>query len=179
LLLLRRDGHAAAKWARRAVEIDPKSERAQGLLGDALVRMGEVEGAREAWFKAAGIDGDETVDVSAMTQRDLREAALSAEKRDYTRAERFYRRVLAFAPDSMPAALGLGLALLRLGDVQPAANWAQRATELDDTSTEARVVYGDALMKLGRNEEAKMQWQEAMLLDPANRDARKRLRNLE
>jgi tetratricopeptide (TPR) repeat protein/DNA-binding response OmpR family regulator len=177
LLLLRRDGVGAAEWARRATEIDPSSKRTMGLLGDALARTGEIDAAKAAWLKASGVLAEDDALVRAMNGRDLTEAKNAIKKRDFARAERFFRRVLAFVPDQVEANLGLATALLRLGDAKPASHWAERATQLDPKDPEARVALGDAMSKLGQQDAAIMQWREAAMLDPNNRNARRRLRN--
>jgi Flp pilus assembly protein TadD len=176
-LLLRRDGTGAAEWARHAVELDPSGKRNLGLLGDALARTGELDGAKKAWLNASSVPADDEGLVKAMNSRDLTEANNAMKKRDFARAERFYRRVLAFEPDEAEANLGIAVALLRLGDAKPASQWAERATQLDPKDPEARITLGDALSKLGQQDAAIMQWREAALLDPNHRGAHNRLRN--
>jgi tetratricopeptide (TPR) repeat protein/DNA-binding response OmpR family regulator len=175
LLLLRRDGAGAAEWARRAVKLDPKNTRAQGLLGDALARTGDLENARKAWLLAAGVSPDKQPELEALARRDMREAELSVKKFDYVRAERFFRRVVAFNERNAEAVLGLAVSLLRLDDVAAAKAWGERAAQLAPRDPEARIVYGDILRKLGEDQRALMEWREAALLDPNHRDAKKRL----
>ncbi|HEY3237489.1 MAG TPA: hypothetical protein VGJ84_22410, partial [Polyangiaceae bacterium] len=100
---------------------------------------------------------------------------LSVKKFDYVRAERFFRRVVAFNERNAEAVLGLAVSLLRLDDVAAAKAWGERAAQLAPRDPEARIVYGDILRKLGEDQRALMEWREAALLDPNHRDAKKRL----
>lgn len=178
LFLIRKDGAAAAEQARRAVELDPNSGRAQALLGDGLVRIGDHEGAKQAWLTAAGIDPNDSVQFKALLDRNLREAEGSLKKRDVSRAERFFRRAIVLDPDSLPAARGLAAALNQLGDGAAAVRWAQRALTLEPRDARSHVVLGDALLLLGDKVGAEREWREANRLEPASMDAQRRIRRL-
>ena len=54
VLLLRRDGRAAADWTRRARERGAGEATVKGLLGDALALTGDFDKARSAWLEANG-----------------------------------------------------------------------------------------------------------------------------
>ena len=126
LLLIRRDGAAAVDWARKGTALDPLSTRAQSLLGDGLVRTGDHAGAKKAWLAASKIQPGETELIGELFRRSLREAELSLKKRDYLRAERFFRRSVVLDPESLAASRGLALTLFRLGDFKPSERWAHR-----------------------------------------------------
>jgi DNA-binding response OmpR family regulator/Tfp pilus assembly protein PilF len=179
LLLLRRDGAAAAEAARRALEMDPASTRALSLLGDALVRTGDIERAKHTLLRAARLEDDAASAVARMLTQDLHEADQAFRKNDYARSERFYRRVLAFRPESLTATLGLGSSLLRQADTVPARLWAERAIELDDKSGAARLLYGDVLERAGERERALVEWRAALALEPMNAAAKTRLHRAE
>jgi Flp pilus assembly protein TadD len=155
--------------------VSPGNTKALGLLGDGLARSGDVQGARKAWFDAVG-----ATDPSPLQKRDfvlasMQEAQLSLYKRDWARAERFFRRVILVDTESLKAALGLASALLKLGDAKPSLLWAQRALAIDPRSSSARIALGDAQLALGERQLAENEWREALALDPDNGEARLRL----
>jgi tetratricopeptide (TPR) repeat protein/DNA-binding NarL/FixJ family response regulator len=178
LFLIRKDGAAAAAEARVAAELDPSSGRAQSLLGDGLVRIGDHEGAKQAWLLAAGVDPSDTSKFKALLNRNLHEAEASLKKKDVARAERFFRRAIVLEPDSLEASRGLAAALNQLGDGASAMRWAQRALAREPRDPEAHVVLGDSLLLLGDKPAAEREWREANRLDPSNLHAQNRIRRL-
>jgi Flp pilus assembly protein TadD len=90
-------------------------------------------------------------------------------------AEKYFRRAALLEPKSWAAMTGLSNVLLDLGDVGPAVTWAERAVAVVPRNSAVRLVLGDALARAGDEERAIASWREASLLDPTNREARKRL----
>ncbi|RYZ04783.1 MAG: hypothetical protein EOO73_22610 [Myxococcales bacterium] len=178
LFLIRKDGAAAAEEARAAAALDPSSGRAQSLLGDGLVRIGDHEGAKAAWLLAAGVDPSDAVKFKALLDRNLHEAEASLKKKDVARAERFFRRAIVLEPDSLEASRGLAAVLNQLGDGAAAMRWAQRALTREPRDPDAHVVLGDALLLLGDKPAAEREWREANRLDPSNLLAQNRIRRL-
>jgi tetratricopeptide (TPR) repeat protein len=178
LFLIRKDGAAAAEEARAAVELDPNSTRAQSLLGDGLVRIGDHTGAKQAWLLAAGVDEHDSAKFAALLTRNLREAEASLKNKDVSRAERFFRRAIVLDPNSVPASRGLAACLNQLGDGSAAVRWAQRALAREPRDPDAHVVLGDALLLLNDKVGAEREWREANRLDPANIQAQNRIRRL-
>lgn len=178
LFLIRKDGAAAAEAARAAVALDPASGRAQALLGDGLVRIGDHQGARQAWLRASDVDPADKPKLAALITRNLHEAQASLKKRDVARAERFFRRAIVLEPDSLEASRGLAAALTLLGDGPAALRWVQRALTLEPRDPDAHVVLGDALLLTGDKAGAEREWREANRLDPANPEAQRRIRRL-
>ncbi|HVJ20721.1 MAG TPA: tetratricopeptide repeat protein, partial [Polyangiaceae bacterium] len=175
LMLIRRDGAQVAAWAKRALEVNPGNTKALGILGDGLARIGDIPGATKAWFEALGTPDPSPLQKQDFVQTSLQEAQLSMFKRDWPRAERFYRRVILVEPESLKAALGLAGSLLKLGDGKSSLRWAQRALVIDPRSAAARVALGDAQLALGQQNAAENEWREALGLDPNNGEARMRL----
>lgn len=178
LFLIRKDGAAAAEEARAAAALDPKSSRAQSLLGDGLVRVGDHEGAKAAWLTAAGVDASDAPKLQALLARNVHEAEASLKNKDVARAERFFRRAIVLDPDSMPASRGLAAALNQLGDGPAALRWAQRALAREPRDPDSHVVLGDALSLVGDKAAAEREWREANRLDPSNQAAQQRIRRL-
>ena len=124
LLLLRRDGKAAAEWAKQAARVEPSS-RNLGLLGDALIRAGDLEGARDAWLASAKIAKGDAAAIGKMLNSTLADARASLQHRDAARADRLLRRVLAFDPQNATARTEIAVALTRLGFRKSAELWSQ------------------------------------------------------
>jgi cytochrome c-type biogenesis protein CcmH/NrfG/DNA-binding NarL/FixJ family response regulator len=178
LFLIRKDGAAAAEEARNAIELDPNSGRAQSLLGDGLVRIGDHEGAKLAWLMAADVDPKDSAKFKALITRNLHEAEASLKKKDVSRAERFFRRAIVLEPDSLEASRGLAAVLVQLGDGHAAVRWVQRALAREPRDPDSHVVLGDALLLLADKVGAEHEWREANRLDPANVEAQRRIRRL-
>jgi tetratricopeptide (TPR) repeat protein len=178
LFLIRKDGAAAAEEARSAIELDPNSSRAQSLLGDGLVRIGDHQGAKQAWLLASGVDPNDAEKFKALMNRNLHEAEASLKKKDVSRAERFFRRAIVLDPDSLQASRGLAAVLNQLGDGAAAIRWAQRALAREPRDPDAHVVLGDALLLMSDKVGAEREWREANRLDPANMAAQQRIRRL-
>ncbi len=175
LMLIRRDGARVAEWARLALDVSPGNTKAYGLLGDGLARIGDIPGATQAWFTALGTPDPSPLEKQNFVQAAMQEAQSSMLKRDWPRAERFYRRVILVDGESIKGALGLAAALLKQGEGKPSLRWAQRALVIDPRSSAARVALGDAQQALGLAGAAEKEWREALALDPNNGEARMRL----
>jgi len=175
VLLLQRDGAEALVWAERARTLDPRSLRIQETYGDALARVGANAEARSAWLTAARIDPSDQRGVRGLVVREVRQAQDAIKNRKMVVAEKYYRRAAALEPRSWSAMIGLSQVLLELGDVKPALTWAERAVAVVPRNSSVRLVLGDAYQRAGDHAAAMASWREATLLDPANREARKRL----
>jgi len=178
LLLLRRDGAASVEWAKKGLAMDPASARAQGILGDGLARIGDYEGAKKAWLISLHINDTSDAKYRDLSFSSAREARASMARRDYARAERFFRRAVVFDPENGPASNGLAEALLRLGDTASALRWANRAISVSPRDPAARVILGDVLHQKGDERAAEVEWREALQLDPSNFLARRRVNKL-
>jgi tetratricopeptide (TPR) repeat protein len=160
------------------VELEPNSARAQSLLGDGLVRVGDHEGAKRAWLLSAAIDPSDTAKISALINRNLHEAQASLKKKDVARAERFFRRAIVLEPESLEASRGLAAVLNQLGDAHAAVRWVQRALAREPRDPDSHVILGDSLLLLGDKAGAEHEWREANRLDPMNVEAQRRIRRL-
>jgi Flp pilus assembly protein TadD len=176
VLLLHRDGTQALEWAQKAASLDPSSLRAKETLGDALARTGGEDEARAAWLAAAKIAPDDQRGVRGLVMREVRAADRALKGRELVVAEKYFRRAALLEPRSWSAMIGLSYVLLELGEVKPAVVWAERAVGVAPRNSSVRLAFGDALARAGENARAAEAWREATLLDPNNREARKRLR---
>jgi tetratricopeptide (TPR) repeat protein/PleD family two-component response regulator len=176
VLLLHRDGAQALEWAEKAANLDPSSLRAKETLGDALARTGAEEEARTAWLTAARVQANDQRGVRGLVMREVRAADRALKGRELVVAEKYFRRAAILEPKSWAAMVGLSYVLLELGEAKPALVWVERAVSVAPRNSSVRLALGDALSRAGENARAMEAFREAALLDPNNREARKRLR---
>jgi len=169
LMLLRRDGAKAVEWAKKGLLLDPASARGQGILGDGLARVGDYEGAKRAWLASLHLEpSSDPQQFKALSFSSVREGLASMKRRDFARAERFFRRGVVLDGDNVAASNGLADALLKLGDTNSALRWANHSVAVAPRDASARVVLGDVLFQRGERGAAEVEWREAAQLDPGN-----------
>ncbi|HEY0465771.1 MAG TPA: hypothetical protein VGC79_16270 [Polyangiaceae bacterium] len=179
LMLLRRDGAQAVEWAKKGLLLDPASARGQGILGDGLSRVGDYEGAKRAWLASLRLEpSSDPQQFKALSFSSVREAQASFKRRDFARAERFFRRGVVLDGDNLAASNGLAEALLKLGDASSALRWANHSVAVAPRDPAARVILGDVLFQKGDRRAAEVEWREALQLDPANYLAKLRIKRL-
>lgn len=179
VLLLRRDGRAAADWAGRARKRGADEATVKGLLGDAFALEGKFDKAKSAWVEAnGGQTGDETA-IEALADKSLAIGRRALRAKAYSRAERYFRRAVVLAPDRLDAAVGLARTLLMLDVPGDAMTWARYAVSRAPLNPDARVVLGDVLHRKGENAKARHAWEKALELQPGNPSARARLKRLD
>jgi tetratricopeptide (TPR) repeat protein/DNA-binding response OmpR family regulator len=179
LMLLRRDGKRAVEWARKGLELDPASVRAQGILGDGLARVGDYEAAKRAWLASLKLEPEsDPQQFKALSFSSTREAQASLKRRDFARAERFFRRGVVLDDDNVAASNGLADSLLKLGDAASALRWAHHSVAVAPRDPAARVILGDVLFIKGDRAAAEVEWREALQLDPSNYLAKLRMNRL-
>ncbi len=179
LMLLRRDGAQAVEWAKKALSLDTASARAQGILGDGLARLGDYEPAKRAWLSSMRLEpSSNPQQFKALSFSSVREARASMKRRDFVRAERFFRRGVVLDGDNVEASNGLADALLKFGDTRSALRWANHSLSVAPRDPAARVILGDVLFKKGDRAAAEVEWREALQLDPANYLAKLRMNRL-
>jgi tetratricopeptide (TPR) repeat protein len=85
----------------------------------------------------------------------------------YTRAEAAYGRALAAAPHDLPATIGLGALALSRHDFRLGLRLGRRAVALSPTTAAGYGVVGDALLELGRYEQAFETFDKMVSLKPS------------
>ena len=135
ILQLEKDPSAAATSLRKAVELLPGQSRPRFLLGLALERSGDIQGAEESFAAAVGLDPNDTESLIHLGESELQLKKLAD-------AEKRFRAVLTRDPKSPRALRGLALSL----DAQnkPDAVDAYRnylAVAPQDAATRARFVH--------------------------------------
>lgn len=101
------------------------------------------------------------------------DAALGS--RDYAAAATAFRQALSVDPGNPHAYEGLARLNLRTGARQEALNYAQRAVQVRPRRAQYRILLGDVYQALGDRPRARRAWEEALRLEPRNRDATRRL----
>jgi Flp pilus assembly protein TadD len=114
----------------------------------------------------------------ALSFGSVREAQASMKRRDFARAERFFRRGAVLDSDNIAASNGLADALLKLGDAASALRWANHSVSVAPRDPAARVILGDVLFQKGDRNAAEVEWREALQLDPSNYLAKLRVNRL-
>lgn len=179
LMLLRRDGARAVEWANKGLALDATSARGQGILGDGLARVGDYEGAKRAWLTSLRLEpSSDPQQFKALSFSSVREAQASLKRKDFARAERFFRRGVVMDDDNVAASNGLSDALLKLGDTASALRWANHSVAIAPRDPAARMVLGDVLFQRGDRNAAEVEWREALQLDPSSYVAKLRINRL-
>jgi tetratricopeptide (TPR) repeat protein len=173
VLVMRRDGRAAADAARAALRIAPEERSALLALGDALALQGELDDAREPLMRGAGVDPSDEPARASLTRAQMQLAERAAKRREYLTEERFYRRAFALSPTYANAAAGVTGALVKQEKYDAALVWARRAAKLDPVARR-QVLVGDVLAKAGDKAGASAAYKKAVELDPADPEARAR-----
>jgi len=127
LFLVRRDWEKAAEFGKRALELDPKSRSAQGVLADAWAALHKTKEARAALLAAEAKPQPSESELALIVRRDMALARRVERLRDFSLAERLYRRVLLVEPEHAGAMKGIASCLRRIGDPKAADAWARRA----------------------------------------------------
>ncbi|MCA9592519.1 MAG: tetratricopeptide repeat protein [Myxococcales bacterium] len=173
VLVMRRDGRAAADAARAALRIAPEDRGALLALGDALAMNGDLSDAREPLMRGSGVDPNDEPARASLTKAQMQLAERAARRREYLTEERFYRRAFALSPTNANAAQGVAGALVKQDKFDAALVWARRAAKVDPSATR-QVYVGDVLSRSGDKAGATAAYKKAVELDPSNPEARAR-----
>jgi tetratricopeptide (TPR) repeat protein len=130
LFLVRRDWEQAVRYGESALELEPASRRALGVVGDALAALNDAAEARKAWLAAERRVDANPAALDLIVRRDLALARRVERKHDFSLAERLYRRVLLLRPDDAAATRGVATCLAKAGHYEAAEVWARRAEGL-------------------------------------------------
>lgn len=97
---------------------------------------------------------------------------------DLARAEKEYLAIVEVVPNDPDDWMGLGTIYLRQGRTDEALRALDRAVELDPKRADLREVHARALRAAGEREEARLEFQRALNLDPSSPEARVGLASL-
>jgi Tfp pilus assembly protein PilF len=164
-------GAEAEPHLRRALEISPRYANAMNSLGNLLLDRGDAAAAIPLYRDALAITPDD-----GRLAYNLGNAY--SQTGDFDAAARQYLAAMATTPryrDDYRALYGLGVARLAQKQYAEAAQHLARTVYLDPTFVDAHLRLGDALLGLGRSEDARRSYRDALRIDPDSADARARI----
>jgi Flp pilus assembly protein TadD len=134
-------------WARQAFEhallLDPEQEDALAGLGEALLVIGQVEGALRAFEAVGALGYDDDHELMLQIGRALFREGYFVE------ARRTFERVHMHHPESPEIAASLGYTAHRLGMDSDTLFWLRRALELEPSFAEPRIYLANILYDRG------------------------------
>jgi tetratricopeptide (TPR) repeat protein len=144
--LLRKGKEAAEK----AITLDPSASQAYRALASIHLRLGDLEGASRAALQAVRLDpaDHKAYDVLADVF-----AGLEGED-NHQASRRYFEKSLTLFPEGWQAHHRLGVLLQNEGELQAALEHADRALTLRPAAEYAYVTAADALLWMGRGQEA-------------------------
>jgi len=123
VLFMQSDLAGALKAVDQLIERAPSNKQAFDLRGDILIRMGHVEEARQAWFKAAGATRASKLLVDNLIRSNDADAKLALRSGDLSRADRVLRRNIALTSGNPEHCRKLITVLLKNGNTAAADRW--------------------------------------------------------
>ncbi len=162
------DRAQAESLFKRCIKVAPRHFGAQANLGNLLLGSGKYAEALISYRVAINLQPDNHA-LLYNTGQCLR----TMERFD--EAIMTYRRALELKPDFVSAAADLGIVLVLAGQSTEAVALGTDLIQRYPGSAEARLSLGKIFHELGRPEEARMQLEEAIRLDPNNRNALREL----
>jgi tetratricopeptide (TPR) repeat protein len=162
LLYLQRDYVAALGNLRTAVKLGPKKIESRFYLGTVLESVGESEAALIEYREIVNLDPKSFFGLVGL-------GALQVKQGKIDEAIVSLRQAVSAEPASFEANWALGRALLLKESFAAAADVLKTAVSLQPNRTDARYQYAISLRRLGRNEEAKIEFD---LVEKLNREFR-------
>ncbi len=148
----------AESEASKAVSLDPRLAFAHRALAAAYNRLGKAEDAKSAAERAVALDPADALAHTYLADAYAYEEGPAA----VDIARRHYQRALELAPDSWLAHYRYAVLLQNDGDLEASVAEARRAAELQPSSESTRLAAGNALLWLGRYEEAEQELREGL-----------------
>jgi superkiller protein 3 len=167
-LLKQKQYAEAIKQFDKAIEIDPKYDKAYYMKGYALTRLKDYPEAIAAYEKVLQIAPNDSKTIFALGK--LYEVQGEGKK-----AIQLYDNAVAADPANAKAAYSKGAVYLGWQAYSEAVNAFSQAASMDSTYSLAYTGWGTALIELGKVTEAIEKLNKAAVLDPKNDDALYRL----
>jgi len=166
VLARRNDPLEAAHHFQICIKLNQRFYPALDAWGNVLANLGDSRGAIEKYKRALAVA---TPDQSAHILHNYGQVLLRA---GYAlRALRKFREAFKRNSQSHDSAYMTGLCFHRLKRPRGALKWLQTAIELAPDNARNRVGCGNALLEMGRFDEAEQQYGKAIELDPTCADA--------
>lgn len=144
---LLRQGKVAAE---QAIALDPSASQAYRALGSILLRLGDLEGASRSALQAMRLD---PADHKAYDMLADVFAGLEGED-NHQAARRYFEKSLTLFPEGWQAHHRFGVLLQNEGELPAALQHADQAIALRPAAEYAYVTAADALLWMGRSQEA-------------------------
>jgi adenylate cyclase len=151
--------------AAKAVGLDPRLAFAHRALAAAYNRLGRAEDAKSSAERAVALDPADALAHTYLADAYAYEEGPAAADI----ARRHYQRALELAPDSWLTRYRYAVLLQNEGELEPSVAEARRAAELQPSSESARLAAGNALIWMGRYEEAEKELRAGLLQVPTAR----------
>lgn len=158
----------AAESYRRALRTEPRYALAYNNLGVALAHAGDAAAAREALLRAIELD-------ATLVRARLNLARWYVRQRDGLGAMALLRELTTFRPTDATAWFELGAVMASLGRDAEARQAFVKAIELDASHAGARYALADVLARLGDQDGAARETQQALVLSPMRPESRMQL----
>jgi Flp pilus assembly protein TadD len=123
VLFIQSDLAAALRAVDQLIEQAPTNKQAFDLRGDILIRIGNVEEARRAWFKAAGATRASKLLVDNLIRSNDADAKTALRSGDLSRADRILRRNIALTSGAPEYCRKLITVLVQNGNTAAADRW--------------------------------------------------------
>jgi tetratricopeptide (TPR) repeat protein len=153
---------------------DRKKQRARARKLLARARELGIEDNLSDYYLSA-IPEDGGADAVFSNRKEVNDAMKEGEaayaRRDYTAAIAAYTRAMEADPTLYPAVLFIGDSYFASGQNESAAEWFERATRVSPYQETAYRYWGDALMRLGRMNDARSKFIDAIIAEPYNRQS--------
>lgn len=130
VLLMQSDLERALKTVDELLARAPTNKQALDWRGDILIRMGRVDEAREAWFKAAGATRASKRLVDNLLRVSDQDAATALRSGDLSRADRMLRRTIALTSGDPAHCRQLMAVLTKSGHAAAAERWRSYVSAL-------------------------------------------------
>jgi len=150
---------AAHEVARDATQRHPQAVAAWIRLSETQVAMGNISAASDSVANARRLDP-----ASAATL--VQSGYVDLFNHRYSAAEARFRQAVAKSSEDPQARLGLGLVLLRQGELEAGRRQLEFAVSLDPARSVLRSYLGRAYFEEKRDGDAATQWELAKQLDP-------------
>jgi Flp pilus assembly protein TadD len=121
---------AALKTIEQLLERTPSNKQALEWRGDILIRMGRVDEAKLAWFKAAGASRASKRLVDNLVRTSDADLKLALRSGDLSRADRMLRRIIALTSGDPEHSRQLVTVLAKSGNAAAAERWKSYVSAL-------------------------------------------------
>jgi hypothetical protein len=130
VLLMQSDPTAALETIDQMLARAPTHKQALEWRGDILIRLGRVDEARAAWFKAAGATRTSKLLVDNLVRASDADAKMALRSGDLSRADRMLRRAIALTSGDAEHCRELVTVLTKSGQTAASERWRSYLSSL-------------------------------------------------